>query len=128
MEISNKITNLLEENHELIICPQTLYEFYVVITRPFGQNGFGLTVAQAFPEIDNLIHIFKMLPDNQNIYPIWRALIDKYEIKGKRSHSVRLTAFMQSHQINKIYTLNHADFKAFEDIIELILKVNLYYW
>ncbi len=119
-EISNKITSLLEEDNELIICPQVLYELYVVVTRPLAQNGFGLNSIQALAEIDNLMQLFKMLPDNQNIYPAWRNLVNQYEIKGKRSHDVRLIAFMQSHQIKKLYTLNHADFKAFEGLIELL--------
>lgn len=39
---------------------------------------------------------------------------------GKTSHDARLVAFMQVHQINKLYTLNQKDFKKFEDIIQLV--------
>jgi predicted nucleic acid-binding protein len=40
IEISEKLLSLVEQD-ELIIAPQTVYEFYVVATRPVDVNGFG---------------------------------------------------------------------------------------
>jgi predicted nucleic acid-binding protein len=100
--------------------PQTIYEFYVVATRPLTQNGFELSIKEVLAEIDNLTQLFSLLLDKDTIYSLWYNLMATYDVKGKKSHDARLVAFMQSHQIKQIYTLNTEDFKRFEDLIELI--------
>ena len=36
--VTNKLLQLISKDEELVICPQVLYEFYVVATRPNKQN------------------------------------------------------------------------------------------
>ncbi len=115
-----QLKTFLENGETSVLSPQNIFEFYSVATRPIGVNGLGLSVEDTYQEIQGLKSLFSILPDNKNLMDKWLKLVLDYEIKGKRSHDVRLIAFMQSHQIKKLYTLNHADFKAFEGIIELV--------
>lgn len=115
-QVTNRLTQLVNESHNLVISPQVLYEFYTVATRPLEQNGFGLSCEESLAEMDNLCSVFKLLPDNDKIFSHWLHLIKKYEVKGKKSHDTRLVAFMLSHQIPNLYTLNTQDFTRFQEV------------
>lgn len=89
-------------------------------TRPTEKNGLGLSRLTALKEIENLKETFQLLPETSELYPNWENLIQNYEVMGKTSHDARLIAFMQTHQVTKLYTLNQKGFKKFEDIIQLV--------
>jgi predicted nucleic acid-binding protein len=91
-----------------------------VATRPASANGLDMSVNEAILEIQQLTKAYLVLPENELILSNWKTLVTKYAVKGKKSHDARLVAFMQSHQIQKLYTLNMEDFKRFEAIIEFI--------
>jgi len=44
-EVTEKLISLVADGEELAICPQIIYEFYVVATRPTNKNGFGFNPA-----------------------------------------------------------------------------------
>jgi predicted nucleic acid-binding protein len=115
-EVVGKISSWILQGEKLIIASQTLYEFYVVATRPIAQNGFGLEAIEAQEAMEKLTKAYILLPDNEKILPYWLHLIKKYEVKGKKSHDTRLVAFMLSHQISNLYTLNTQDFTRFQDV------------
>jgi predicted nucleic acid-binding protein len=118
--VTQKISQWALAGEQLVISPQTIYEFYSVATRPIEVNGLGLTVQQTHSEMIQLQKAYHILPENEKILPLWIKLVTDSEIKGKKSHDARLVAFMQSHQIKQIYTLNTEDFKRFEAIIQLV--------
>jgi len=117
LAIRQKIENFIDLDIDLVICPQSLYEFYVVATRPLAQNGFGLNTQNALSEIDNLMLNFQLLPETAQIYEEWYNLLKTYPINGKLAHDARLVAWMIVHQIKQIYTLNKADFQRFNSFI-----------
>lgn len=94
------------------LAPQVLIEFWVVATRPVNVNGFGWNARQVFDAIKHLRGSFLLLDDTPLIFEAWLAIVGS-GVAGKRAHDARLVAFMQVHGIDKILTLNIADFKDF---------------
>ncbi|MFQ5629577.1 MAG: type II toxin-antitoxin system VapC family toxin [bacterium] len=119
-EVTEKLIDFASNDNKLLICPQVIYEFYVVATRPQESNGLGCSTADARDEVDNILGTYTLLEDSGKIFNKWRELVVKYEVKGKTVHDARLVAFMQAHQIKKLYTINKKDFKRYSDIIELV--------
>lgn len=118
--VTMRLAALIENNEELIICPQSIYEFYVVSTRPKIKNGFGMTCTKALEEIQDLHKTYTFMNDPVNLFDNWHQLIQQYNTVAKPAHDCRLVAFMQAHKIDRMYTLNHADFKRYNDIITLV--------
>lgn len=119
-EVTEKLIELTIAGEDLAVCPQVLYEFYVVATRPPDSNGFGLSPKATGIEIENIIETYIMLNDNETIFQNWKQLVENYNVSGKTAHDAKIVALMQSHSITKLYTINKKDFKRFEQLIELI--------
>lgn len=111
---------MITSGEELAVCPQILYEFYVVATRPVENNGFGLSPEIAGAEIENIIETYTLLNDNETVFHSWKQLVANYRVSGKTAHDTKIVALMQSHKLTKLYTINKKDFKRFEPLIELI--------
>ena len=110
----------LHDNERFAIAPQSLYEMYVVLTRPAAVNGgFGMTAAQAGAEIAATRALFELLPETAQVYPTWEGLVAKYAVQGKRAHDVRLVALMIQHRVPKLLTFNDGDFRAVAEIQSL---------
>jgi predicted nucleic acid-binding protein len=118
--VTNKLIELISSGEELLICPQVIYEFYVVATRPVEQNGLGLLYNTAITEIENLLETYQMPGENENVFLNWQQLIRDYKVVGKNAHDAKIVAFMISNNISKLYTLNRKDFVRFTPSIELI--------
>ncbi len=119
-EVTAKLLKLVEDGEELVICPQIIYEFYVVATRPHDKNGFGLLAETAIGEIENILSTYSMLAETDQVYFNWVKLISDYKVIGKSAHDARIVAFMISNSISSLYTLNKKDFERYHSIIELI--------
>jgi predicted nucleic acid-binding protein len=102
----------------LCLFPQNLYEFWVVCTRPVGENGLGLTTAEAAIELDRARNLFQLLSDGDEagLLTEWERLIKAHDVKGKRAHDARLVAGMRLHGLTHILTFNAADFARFPGI------------
>jgi predicted nucleic acid-binding protein len=62
------VTVLRGRGEQLVIVPQTIYEFWAVATRkagapPAGQNGLGMTTSQASQWLHYFQRRFTLLPD-----------------------------------------------------------------
>ena len=111
------LERLTERDQEhFAIAAQSLYEMYVVCTRPASGNGFGMTAEQAAAEITATRGLFELLPETSQVYFTWEGLIAKYAVQGKRAHDVRLVALMIEHRVPKLLTFNDADFRRFAEI------------
>jgi len=66
---------LPEQGRELHIVAQNPIELWAVATRPFGENGLGMSVAKAAAELDRIKGMFLFLPETAAIYPAWFASI-----------------------------------------------------
>jgi predicted nucleic acid-binding protein len=119
-EVTEKLIGFVKSKETLIVCPQIIYEFYVVATHPEKNNGFGLSAENANNEIENILETYTFLDNGVGMFQLWMKLIKQYNIIGKKAHDTRLVAFMQSNNIEKLYTLNKPDFVKFNNTIELV--------
>jgi predicted nucleic acid-binding protein len=118
--ITQQLTEFIENNEELAVCPQVLYEYYVVVTRTQGQNGYGVSSEEALEQINNFKTAYTFIDDPENLFAEWQQLINKYKTIGKTAHDTRLVALMQAQAIEQIYTMNPADFNRYADIITVL--------
>jgi predicted nucleic acid-binding protein len=101
---------LRKRDHELVIAPQVLYEFWSVATRPIENNGLGMSPDEAHAELATIQRLFRLLRDERAIYPIWEHLVSTLGVKGKQAHDARVAAAMQRHAVGHLLTFNATDF------------------
>jgi predicted nucleic acid-binding protein len=118
--VSQKLLQHIQNGEALIVSPQGMYEFYVVVTRPKVQRGFGLSSHQALNEIDDLQISYTFLDDSADLFVRWQHLIQQYGTIGKAAHDARWVAFMIAHGIDTIYTDNAKDFNRYNNIISIL--------
>lgn len=110
------IERLFDEEAQLRIVPQILYEYWVVATRPVEANGLGFTIDQAKRLIDDHKELFPPLRDERGILEPWEDLIVRYQCRGKVAHDTRIVAAMMRHRISRVLTFNVGDFARFEEV------------
>jgi len=106
----------VRDQEHFAIAPQSLYEMYVVCTRPASAHGFGFSPQQACAEIAATRALFEILPETPQVYSTWEGLIAKYAVQGKQAHDTRLIALMIQNRVPKLLTFNDADFRRFAEI------------
>lgn len=107
------------EAEHFALTPQSLYEMYVVCSRPASANGFGMSAQQAHAEISGVRALFQLLPETAHVYQTWEGLVGRYSIQGKRAHDTRLVAMMIEHHVEKILTFNDRDYASYAEITAL---------
>jgi predicted nucleic acid-binding protein len=117
---ADSVKRLLASGDTLHFVPQNVYEFWVVATRPFANNGLGMSAAQAKAKLDDLTKILVFLPESQATFPEWQRLVVQHDCKGKPAHDARLVAAMNVHGITQILSFNKGDFSRFPGIQVLV--------
>lgn len=114
-QTANSALQTLTKNGAILcLAPQSLYEFWVVVTRPSSaRGGFGWTPAQAASEMQRLEQTYTILSESLDIYREWRRLVSTYQTSGVAAHDARLVAAMKSHNIEEILTFNSKDFTRY---------------
>lgn len=112
----NAIRLLPGQGRRLHIVAQNLIELWVVATRPRGENGLGMTLADAATELGRIKNLFFFLPETPAIFPVWEALVIDNAVSGKSSHDARLVAAMQVHGLTAILTFDKKGFSRFHGI------------
>ena len=107
------------QNHELVIVPQILYEYWSVATRPLENNGLGMSPADVHERVTDFLDLYRLLRDERAIFPIWEQLVTSHGVKGKPAHDARLIAAMLRHSITHLLTYNTSDFKRYSEITAL---------
>jgi len=110
---------LSQRGERLVLGPQNLYEFWVVATRPPGENGLGLNVRQAHAELQRIKRVFYVLPEAPAHIVEWERLVLQYDVKGKNAYDARLVASMNNHGVSTILTFNVSDFARYTGITVL---------
>ncbi|EAZ91734.1 type II toxin-antitoxin system VapC family toxin [Crocosphaera chwakensis] len=110
------ITQLLSQGNKCVISSQVLIEFWVVATRPLEVNGLGWTPEETAIKIRQFIAQFHLLPESQDIFSQWFKLVTHHNIKGKRTHDIRLLAVMIVYNIPCLLTFNPNDFISLPNI------------
>ena len=113
--VQDAMHKLEAEGHQLRTTAQNFAEFWNVATRPIDQNGFGHTLFETEQLLLGLEKFFALLPDSDEMYPIWRQLVVDYEVLGVQVHDARLVAAMLVHDVKHILTFNTRDFTRYTD-------------
>lgn len=114
---NDAIAQIIADDNECVITSQVLIEFWVVATRPTDVNGLGWSVSQTKDYVNDLLNNFMLITENIDIFPNWLRLVTDYNIKGKRTHDIRLLAVMKANNISHLLTFNSQDFIQLSDII-----------
>jgi predicted nucleic acid-binding protein len=107
---------LRSRGDELCLVPQVIYEYWAVYTRPPGENGLGMTTAQAKTEVARIKKLFTLFRDERAIFPLWENLVADHDVKGRNAHDARLVAAMSRHGLQHLVTFNASDFARFSGI------------
>jgi len=95
------------------IAAQSLYELWVVATRPLDKNGLGWPPPRAAAWMHACRRTCRFLPDDPRIFDIWSDLVTAHATQGKSAHDARLVASMRLNGIGAILTFNTGDFKRY---------------
>jgi predicted nucleic acid-binding protein len=115
-DIRECLARLWAQGAELFYTSQNLAEFWNVCTRPTDKNGFGLSIAETNRRVDLIERWLTYAPDSASTHHEWRRLVVEAEVSGVQVHDARLVACMLAHGIQKLRTLNAADFARYKKI------------
>jgi predicted nucleic acid-binding protein len=113
------LTRLAQQGTTLYYTAQNIAELWNAMTRPVARNGLGLTVTDADRMVQAIEAGMSFLPDNEAVYREWRRVVVQYSVSGVHVHDARLVAAMYVHRVNRILTLNVADFSRFTGLTAL---------
>jgi len=119
-EALSVINNLIGRGAEIFLLPQSLYEFWVVATRPKKDNGLELSIMEAEAILAKFESVFPIKHDTRAVYREWRRLVTQHAILGKNAHDARLAAAISAHGIVYFVTFNKDHFKRFTNITTLL--------
>ncbi|MGI4789296.1 MAG: type II toxin-antitoxin system VapC family toxin [Janthinobacterium lividum] len=103
------------EADEIFLVPQTMNEFWRVVTAPLDKQrgGFGWEVTEADRKIQQLEFDFPTKYDNAEVYRNWRTIALTLSITGIKVHDTCLVAAMLAHGLTHILTFNVKDFQRY---------------
>lgn len=114
--IKSALRSLNGQGAGLYFSLQNIAEFWNVCTRPAERNGYGLTISETNLCIQEIERTMTFLPDNEEVYSIWRRLVIVNHVRGVQVHDARLAAIMQAYGLTRILTLNQPDFLRYANI------------
>jgi len=115
-QIAERALDILRARNEVLnVTSQNVVEFWAASTRPFGENGLGLTIEQASKELDQVKRFWALLPE-VSLLEEWERLVKSHRISGRNAHDARLVAAMRLHGISRILTFNGSDFTRYKDV------------
>jgi len=110
------IKTLLDRGETVCVLAQSLYEFWVIATRPLEANGFGMSATEAQIRLAEFEARLRLKPDLPEIYAEWKQLVTQHAVMGKPAHDAPIAAAMNVHGITHLLTFNVSDFKRFQQI------------
>ncbi len=108
------------ENFEpLRISRQILREYLAVVTRP--QSGLdAVSRLAALNDVSRFASEFEILEDGPTVTATLIALCREIPTGGRQIHDANIVATMLAHGENRLMTFNVADFRRFDDLIEIV--------
>ena len=80
------LTQLANADYDLCLVPQSIYEYWVVATRPITVNGLGLTIAVVDQQIQDLLSRFTLLHDERGRLAHWYKFVATNSVHGRLAH------------------------------------------
>ena len=103
----------------LTISRQIIREYLAVVTRP--QNWpVPITREEALVDVSRLLSTYEVLEDGPVVTDLLLDLCSSVTVGGKQIHDANIVATMLAYGERRLLTLNAADFRRFEDRIELV--------
>lgn len=99
---------------------QVMREYLSVATRPMGSNGLGLERADALANARAFGTRTTLLTEDSGVADRLLDLLDQIPCGGKQVHDANIVATMLVHGIDRLITINVADFVRFDDRITLM--------
>ena len=99
---------------------QVMREYLSVATRPTGSNGLGLKHADALANARAFRTRTTLLTEDSRVADRLLDLLDEIACGGKQVHDANIVATMLVHGIDRLITINAADFTRFEDRITVM--------
>ena len=112
-EVAKRGLNWAFANGRPAVAAQSIYEFWVLATRPVAQNGLGWPPDRVAAWIQTFRQTCQFLPENPKIFDVWLSLVSRHSTKGKSAHDARLAACMNVNGIRKVLTFNIKDFTRY---------------
>ncbi|HKI32226.1 MAG TPA: hypothetical protein VKA46_10185 [Gemmataceae bacterium] len=110
------LSALRAQGHALRTLPQSIYEFWVVATRPVANDGLGLSAAECHQTLAGIQALFPLLPDPPALFAEWRILVVANACHGKVAHDARYVAALRAQGLTHLLTFNVADFARFSSL------------
>ena len=106
---------------ELRISRQIVREYLAVMTRPQSWP-VPITREEALEDAGRLLEIYEVLEDGPVVTDLLLDLIRDVPGGGKQIHDANIVATMLAYGERRLLTLNAADFRRYEDRIELVMS------
>ena len=103
----------------LQISRQIIREYLAVVTRPQIWSA-PLAPHEAINDVNQIIRDFEMLEDGLAVTDMLFALLREIPAGGRQIHDANIVATMLAHGERRLLTFNVADFRRYEDRIELV--------
>ncbi|TVQ26252.1 MAG: PIN domain-containing protein [Spirochaetaceae bacterium] len=92
------------------VCGQILREYLAVCTRPATSNGFGMDTSQALQNMRWFRAQCVFLEETFDVFQTFIKIVVKYGTHGTRMHDANIAAVCLTYAIDRLVTLNAADF------------------
>lgn len=116
---SDFVDQLLSGTAQVCISPQICREFLVVLTRqPVSGRTFQLDEALAALEVWTTGCV--LLGESEKSVRECLGLIRRHAVLGKQIHDCNIVATMVAHGVRRLATRNPADFKRFQQEIDVM--------
>ena len=103
----------------LVISRQIIREYLAVVTRP--QNWpVPITYDQTLEDVNSLLSTYEILEDGPVVTDQLLDLCRSVSAGGKQIHDANIVATMLAYGERRLLTLNAADFRRYNDRIELV--------
>ena len=103
----------------LRISRQVMREYLAVVTRP-QPWPVPITHGEALDDIGRLNRAFEVLEDGPRVTEMLLALCRDVQVGGRQVHDANIVATMLAHGERRLLTFNTADFRRYEQRIELV--------
>ncbi len=99
---------------------QVLREYLCVATRNVGDNGLGLTQAEALTNVAALRDRLSVLDESAKGLDRLLELLGSVDCRGKQVHDANVVATMLVNGVAAIVTANDNDFRRFAEHIQIV--------
>ncbi len=114
-----RLERAFQDTEPLRISRQVIREYLAVVTRP-QTWPVSITREEALDDVSRLAGIFEILEDGLVVTESLVALCREIPVGGRQIHDANIVATMLARGERRLLTFNVADFRRFEDRIELV--------